>query len=412
MRLNLVLIAAALIGWCSATAALGQTAVERFESKAKAPLTAVPKPATPAGDAADADASPYLGVTDDGDAAAPRGAGILDVAKGGPAEVGGLKAGDVITAIEGKPIRNWDDFDKAMATAKVGSRLLITVRRGLTQESKTVTLGRKPTSAASPPAAPPVEPPAAKPPPVEPPPAEPPPAGPPPLIPPADPAATPAEPDLSLAPSPALGAPADPLAAPPAADPGFDPAESSDRATLGVSIVPLNAETRVQYDLRTSARQGAIIHSVRPGSPADLAGLPIGGVIVSIDGQLVKSSDDLAAAITAARPGQEVELRYMTAGDSLATKNVRLAPAAAIAIVPAAPRPADDAGAPSNLRRFEDLAGSLATDVPIGSTIADPSRVAKIYEDVKAMKETITALEERIKLLEAKLSGAAPAVNP
>jgi hypothetical protein len=58
------------------------------------------------------------------------------------------------------------------------------------------------------------------------------------------------------------------------------------------------------------------------------------------------------------------------------------------------------------------MAESGPTDVPLGSTIADPSRVAKLYEEMMGMKEKITALEERVKLLEAKLGGEAPALNP
>jgi membrane-associated protease RseP (regulator of RpoE activity) len=444
MRKNTSLIAAVVACGLVGIAG-GQTAVERFESKAKAPLTAAPLTAVPAaeaGDPTDPANKPYLGITDDGDAAAPRGAGVRNVTKGGPAELGGLKAGDVITAIDGKPVRKWDDVDAAMKGAKIGTKLLIVVRRGLLQETKTVTLGRRPAEPAAteepaaepltpePPPSTPTAPPSTAPPaelPADPlPPAAPaigtrpstpfrdPPAAPS-LGPAADPAVTPArDPDLSLAPAPAD--PADPAATAPSLDPLApaatpEPVLGTGRATLGVSVVPLNAETRARYDVRTSARQGALIDSIRPGSPADLAGLPIGGVIVSIDGKLVKSSDDLAASIAAARPGQEVELRIMKDGDDIDTKSVRLAPASATAIVPAVPRtPADGPG--SNLRRFEEMAGPLATEVPLGSSIADPSRVAKLVEQVQSMQATITALEERVKLLEAKLGNAAPAVNP
>lgn len=232
---------------------------------------------------------------------------------------------------------------------------------------------------------------------------------------PAIPAAPPADPDLSLGlprtepAEPAATAPSlDPLATTPAAP---EPALGTGKATLGVSVVPLTPETRAQYDIRTTARQGAVIHSVRPGSPADLAGLPIGGVIVTIDGKVVKSSDDLAATISAARPGQEVELRIMTDGDNIDTKSVRLAPAAATAIVPAFPRATPDAGS-SNLRRFEEMAGNLDADIPLGSTVADPSRVAKLVEEMQKLRAQLTAMDERIKLLEAKLGDAPPAVNP
>jgi hypothetical protein len=129
---------------------------------------------------------------------------------------------------------------------------------------------------------------------------------------------------------------------------------------------------------------------------------------VSIDGQLVKSSDDLAAAVSAGRPGQEVELRYMVEGDRVATKTVKLAPAAA-AIVPAAPRPAYGESSRPATRRFEDTleAPPSGDRVPLGSSIADPSKVTELFEEIKALNEKIKALEERIKTLEGKPAGEA-----
>jgi membrane-associated protease RseP (regulator of RpoE activity) len=165
--------------------------------------------------------------------------------------------------------------------------------------------------------------------------------------------------------------------------------------------VPLNAETRATYEVRSTARQGAIIHSVRPGSPADLAGLPVGGVIVSIDGMLVKSSDELAAAVAGGRPGQEVELRYMLDGDRVATKTVRLAPASAIGSVPAFPPAADGLTDRSSLRRFSDT-------LDPGSA----SSLSEIQESIQALTEKISALEERLKLLEDKPGAGAPALTP
>jgi PDZ domain-containing protein len=142
-------------------------------------------------------------------------------------------------------------------------------------------------------------------------------------------------------------------------------------------------------------------------------------VVVSIDGQLVQSADDLVEAISAARPGQEVELRYYH-GDRLLTRAVRLAPAAARGVIPStrapqfdAPRPdsprADAPRGPADrplLRKFEDMVESLGPQSPprttVGSTIIDPSVMAEMHADIKAMKEKLDALETRIKTLEDK----------
>ncbi len=50
--------------------------------------------------------------------------------------------------------------------------------------------------------------------------------------------------------------------------------------------------------------QGAVVLQVESGSPADVAGLQQGDVIVSFDGKPVTSADQLAAAIQAASPAR------------------------------------------------------------------------------------------------------------
>ena len=76
--------------------------------------------------------------------------------------------------------------------------------------------------------------------------------------------------------------------------------------------------------------QGALITSLVPGSPADRAGLPIGGIIVAFDGQRIESPEDLASLVRAASPGQKVELQYVQA-NRLFRKTVQLAPSPPVA---------------------------------------------------------------------------------
>ena len=459
MRTLHLLVAALITGTVAIDSACGQSALDRLEKKAKAPLTAVPKAAAPsatapatgsAAEAAVTSDAPYLGVEADEVTLGIRGALISKVKPGAPSELGGLKDGDIITAIDGKPIRNWNEVDAALKNAQIGAKVSMTIQRGGLQESKTVTLGRKPESkpedSPAPPAAESTAPAAgagspaapARSPTLSPPGGSPlgsplgdPAARAPTLTPPgdtplrnpaADPLARPArDPNLDLPPPPASTPstldPLNPAATtePPApGDLSPAPAPGAGRATLGISVVPLTPETRIQYNVRATARQGAIIHSVRPGSPADLAGLPMGGVIVSIDGQLVKSSDDLAATVAAARPGQEVELRYMLEGDRVATKTVRLAPAAAAAIVPGP----TGSGEGPNLREFENLADPATrpnpttradTRMPIGSTIANPSLVKELHDEITLLTSRIESLEKRLNALEGKAGGAEPA---
>jgi hypothetical protein len=423
--------AALVIAHFAAGPALGQTFLQQFENKAKAPAAAAPAATAPAAEGAPP--AGYLGVVADDTPEPGKGVLLTGVKPGAPSELGGLKAGDVIVAIDGKPCRNLDDLDKALEKGAVGTKLVMTVQRLGKEEKKTITLGTRPAEGETP-GNPGEAPPTAEPP--LPAPSLPGRGSPVPEIPgptrPSSPAirgvgddplppppatATPRDPGLDLPAPPATDAPdtaspdtASPDTEPPATDaPAEEPPALGPpgKASLGIQVIPLNDETRSQY--RTAARQGAVIVVVRPGSPADTAGLPIGGVVVSIDGQLVATADDLVEAINAARPGQEVELRYYQ-GDRLLTRTVRLAPAAARGVIPSSPAPRTDRlGGPTDrplLRKFEDMVESLGPEsrprTTVGSTIIDPAAMAEMHADIKAMKEKLEALEARVKTLEDK----------
>ena len=60
------------------------------------------------------------------------------VAEDGPAAAAGLRSGDVITAIEGRPVSYWEDVDRAVAAAN-GRALALTVKRGDTTQTVQVT---------------------------------------------------------------------------------------------------------------------------------------------------------------------------------------------------------------------------------------------------------------------------------
>lgn len=67
------------------------------------------------------------------------GAFVQQVAPGGPAEKAGLKAEDVITKINGKPVHTSSDLVNTVTTTPVGSTLDVTaVRNGKTQDFKVV----------------------------------------------------------------------------------------------------------------------------------------------------------------------------------------------------------------------------------------------------------------------------------
>jgi serine protease Do len=66
---------------------------------------------------------------------------VQEVQPGGPAEKGGLKPGDIITSIDGRPIKDGDDLVNEIASRKPGSALRLGFLRDGKQSDTTVTVG-------------------------------------------------------------------------------------------------------------------------------------------------------------------------------------------------------------------------------------------------------------------------------
>jgi len=62
---------------------------------------------------------------------------------------------------------------------------------------------------------------------------------------------------------------------------------------------------------------GAQVGSVRPGSPAAMAGLKAGDVIVSVNGQTITSADELTAVVAEHQPGDALKLVVERSGSKL-----------------------------------------------------------------------------------------------
>jgi S1-C subfamily serine protease len=65
----------------------------------------------------------------------------------------------------------------------------------------------------------------------------------------------------------------------------------------------------------TLGQPGALVNQVQQGGPADKAGLQVGDLITSINGQKVQSMDDLAAQIRVLGSGQKVTLGIVRGGN-------------------------------------------------------------------------------------------------
>lgn len=86
------------------------------------------------------------------------------------------------------------------------------------------------------------------------------------------------------------------------------------RAWLGVQIQPVTSEVADAMGLKQVS--GALVDERQANSPAAKAGIKAGDVIVSVDGQPIHDSRDLAQKIGAKRPGTSVQLEVLRDGNS------------------------------------------------------------------------------------------------
>jgi serine protease Do len=77
------------------------------------------------------------------------------------------------------------------------------------------------------------------------------------------------------------------------------PEDNERRGQLGLALAPLSPDLRNQLDV-PDGTQGAVVRQVRPGSPAEAAGLQPGDVIVGVGTQPVSSPSDAVKAMRGA----------------------------------------------------------------------------------------------------------------
>jgi putative serine protease PepD len=91
---------------------------------------------------------PYLGVST-GDPQTGTGAVVAGVVPGGPADDAGLRLGDRIVSVGGRPISESADVATAVVARKPGDEVKVGVRRGGSDKTVTVKLGTRPDVAAA-----------------------------------------------------------------------------------------------------------------------------------------------------------------------------------------------------------------------------------------------------------------------
>jgi S1-C subfamily serine protease len=114
--------------------ALGQPAVDRLERRVRE-LTR---------DADESDEPGYLGVIADDRTAKGSGVELLEIVADSPAAKSGLEAGDVVTKIDDKAIRNLDEFADALQGRPVGAKVRFSIERQGEPKVTEVTLASRP----------------------------------------------------------------------------------------------------------------------------------------------------------------------------------------------------------------------------------------------------------------------------
>ncbi len=264
-----------------------------------------PRPASQTAPAANPSAAEpgYLGTVLNDSQENGAGVRIVEIETGGPAEQGGLKADDLITAVNGKPVHAKGDVKPLLEPLPPGSKVTFEIDRGGQKQTVQVTLGKRP------------------------------PQG---------------ErhfeqfgdvPENLPEPSgggPSLGAPSksDPPsgAAPPTFAPGGgprpvpsahvaaaeppteSPTDAVRRPLLGVRTQTVTEEVRRR--LHFPGANGAWVVARTAGSPATKAGIPLDAVITAIDGAAVDSPQTLSRIVGQAGAGHQIEVTFFAEGQS------------------------------------------------------------------------------------------------
>ena len=84
------------------------------------------------------------------------------------------------------------------------------------------------------------------------------------------------------------------------------------RGWIGVTIQDVDENTAKALDMKDA--HGALVASVQEGQPADKAGIKEGDVIVSVDGQNIKDTAELLAAIAKKAPGSDAKVTVWREG--------------------------------------------------------------------------------------------------
>ena len=296
----------------------------------------------------------YLGMVADDREENGKGVRLVEVDNDSPAAHAGLQGGDLVTAINGRPVHSLDEFAAVLKPLNAGAKVTFDIDRQNAAQHVEVTLGRRPApdqrrfkDFGRLPDAPPEE------------------NG-----------AAPSNPSLLPTPS--------------------NPAEAGDAVNsgprLGLRTVPVTEATRLRLGLSSTA--GALVVARTMGSPAERAKVPLDSVITSFNGMAVQSPSNLAALVARAPEVGQVDLAYVYNGRGFRTN---------IVVGQATSATPSRSPMTSAAPRSTPPQGSSAGNVPRSPVVTPPQTTLRAMPPTSNDAGRIEALERRVRELEQRI---------
>ena len=88
---------------------------------------------------------------------------------------------------------------------------------------------------------------------------------------------------------------------------------TENRGKLGISVDSVNEQNRRQYRIPAEVN-GAVVEQVRPGSPADDAGLTTGNVVIEVNRKAIADAESFVDTVKAAPDGKDILLLVWSRG--------------------------------------------------------------------------------------------------